>query len=80
MLVFGDANGFRPRDEFTIDFEGLDRAVCATLDAFLDNVTSDAAYKRATKGRRAARRRSRRRRNYHRDRYRRDLEASTLQL
>ena len=47
MLVFGDANGFRPRDEFTIDFEGLDRGVCATLDAFLDDVTSDAAYKRA---------------------------------
>ena len=39
MLVFGDANGFRPRDEFTIDFEGLDRGVCATLDAFLDDVT-----------------------------------------
>ena len=35
VLVFGDANGFRPRDEFTIDFEGLDRGVCATLDAFL---------------------------------------------
>ena len=43
----GDANGFRPRDEFTIDFEGLDRGVCATLDAFLDDVSSDAAYKRA---------------------------------
>ncbi len=47
VLVFGDANGFRPRDEFTIDFEGLDRAVCETLDAFLDEVNSDAAYKRA---------------------------------
>ena len=47
VLVFGDANGFRPRDEFTIDFEGLDRGVCATLDAFLDDVSSDAAYKRA---------------------------------
>ena len=47
VLVFGDANGFRPRDEFTIDFEGLDRGVCATLDAFLDDVNSDAAYKRA---------------------------------
>ena len=50
VLVFGDANGFRPRDEFTIDFEGLDRGVCATLDAFLDDVSSDAAKARRAVG------------------------------
>ena len=47
VLVFGDANRFRPRDEFTIDFEGLDRGVCATLDAFLDAECSPQAYTRA---------------------------------